>query len=719
MFLALCLAFAPCIHAQTGALQGFANRGAQSVTTSGLSSTNKFQNVIPSATITVYLTGTTNPATLYADKNNTPLANPFTADDINSAAPGHWIFWASTTQGYDIVASGGISPNTYPSPVTLCTDCYVSSQFVVTSGVTSATGVTPVEVDGASGTPATGDVSISCPTCSNLTTFTSPPISGQYVIVSPASFTVTSCATADDKSGSLIQLAASGSNCNSDQTATWTFNTSALPAGVSIANVTAVYPFVVSGGTIDNPYTGSGNSLDTDCSGTGVTLHTSIGDLGFGTSITSPLTQYTSSTSLSVSQANFDAMTCSISSGMVDSGIGQPRTITGTASLVGAYVYYTGTPVTQPSQIYVKAPLLYNSSDSTLSLPLPYDAAVDFGTVNAYAIENDAFTQAVGGLKATFCALHASTSTTPTLNLNGWGNWTIVGPTGGALSTGDIADCPTTGVETQVILGGNGDWFLQNPQVSGGGGSAVSSVSNSDGSLTITPTTGAVVGSINYAHAGTWTALETFSAGVSASALTLSGITGSTQCLHVNSSGVVSGTGADCGSGSGGITQLTGDVTAGPGSGSQAATLAASGVTAGSYTNANITVDAKGRVTAASNGSSGGGGGGLCPSVNNQTGTSYTLVIGDGTTGGIACIGTITANNAASNTITVPPNSSVAFPVPDEIDFVQLGAGQTCIAAGAGVTLNTPTSLCARAQNSTFAIRQIATDTWQVMGDAQ
>ena len=98
------------------------------------------------------------------------------------------------------------------------------------------------------------------------------------------------------------------------------------------------------------------------------------------------------------------------------------------------------------------------------------------------------------------------------------------------------------------------------------------------------------------------------------------------------------------------------------------------------------------------------------PTVNAQTGTSYTGAIGDENN-------ITTMNNASANTFTVPPNASVAYPIGTVLAVIQLGAGQTSFLAGAGVTLNNPSSLNARAQYSTISALQIATDVWIIAGD--
>lgn len=87
-------------------------------------------------------------------------------------------------------------------------------------------------------------------------------------------------------------------------------------------------------------------------------------------------------------------------------------------------------------------------------------------------------------------------------------------------------------------------------------------------------------------------------------------------------------------------------------------------------------------------------------------------------TGGLALRDSmIECNKATGFTVTIPANSTTAFPVGTSIDLLQVGAGQITIAGAVGVTVNATPGLKLRAQWSSATLFKRATDTWVVMGD--
>ena len=103
---------------------------------------------------------------------------------------------------------------------------------------------------------------------------------------------------------------------------------------------------------------------------------------------------------------------------------------------------------------------------------------------------------------------------------------------------------------------------------------------------------------------------------------------------------------------------------------------------------------------------------GFRSTLNDQTGTTYTLVLTD-----LAKL--VTLSNAGAITLTVPLNSSVAFAIGDRIDLLQNGAGQVTVAAAGGVTINSTPGLKLRAQWSSATLVKLDTNTWVLIGDLQ
>jgi hypothetical protein len=104
-------------------------------------------------------------------------------------------------------------------------------------------------------------------------------------------------------------------------------------------------------------------------------------------------------------------------------------------------------------------------------------------------------------------------------------------------------------------------------------------------------------------------------------------------------------------------------------------------------------------------------------SINANTSTTYTFVLADN--GKL-----VTSNNASAQTLSIPTNASVAYPIGTQINVAWItGAGQPTINAvtpGTTTVLSTGGTSTApklRVANSVATCIKIATDTWLVTGD--
>jgi hypothetical protein len=102
---------------------------------------------------------------------------------------------------------------------------------------------------------------------------------------------------------------------------------------------------------------------------------------------------------------------------------------------------------------------------------------------------------------------------------------------------------------------------------------------------------------------------------------------------------------------------------------------------------------------------------GAAQTINPQTGTTYTLVVGDANR-------IVTLTNAAGITLTVPSNTTAAIPVGSTIRIIQSGAGQVTAAAAVGVTLNVAATFTLKLleQNAEATLTKLATNTWLLTG---
>ena len=96
--------------------------------------------------------------------------------------------------------------------------------------------------------------------------------------------------------------------------------------------------------------------------------------------------------------------------------------------------------------------------------------------------------------------------------------------------------------------------------------------------------------------------------------------------------------------------------------------------------------------------------------INAQTGTTYTFVLADAGK-------MVTSSNGSAQTLTVPPNSSVAYAIGTQVIVQNIGSANATLAQGTGVTINSKDSKKEiDGQYAAATLIKTATNTWSLIG---
>lgn len=488
---------------QTGVIPVYAcTLSGTQASVSGLKSTNYQMGVIPKCTVTVYLTGTQTIAT-------TTPQSPFTANTNGSIPP----IYAAVNQGYDVVLSGGVSPNTYPNPVTL-TDVVVAGTGGSVSGCTTDCVITDPTATQSIQQPAGTYFEVFGGQYYGSTTstdrweiggsltarFTNQASSGPSAIFSPTSQNCSNWQGSPFQCGVQFNTGVQINNSldvNGD-----IYSTGRVAASLNYSfykpGTVAAASTILSGSSslqsIHVTGTAAISTITAQCySGFSCQLYL-IADGAWSLATGGNIASAVSASVGDVITVTYDPQTAlwypnlsSSGSGSVTSvGLSLPSIFSVSGSPVTSSGTLTGTLATESPNAFFAGP----SSGSTAATPTFRSLVVaDVPTLNQSTTGN------------------AATATTAT-NLSGSTQYSVPYQTGSS-TTGYVTPNTTATSLCLVQTGTGSDSAAPVWGSCSSGSGSVSSVANSDSTLTVSPTTGAVVASLNTAHANTWTGKQT------------------------------------------------------------------------------------------------------------------------------------------------------------------------------------------------------------------